>query len=229
MACAVVIERRAAPHDFQRASGYVYRYYRTRFKFVVFVIYNRAKYKRSRIARVCTLIQTYRYVEHVAVFKLQSVAHPKLYSGKLYRFAAHKPFQRRFGYMARTVVVIYYRITEGNHNVKYGQWIVRIRKNTEYIIVNFQKAFTMEYGETVFGTDLITQLIDDNGNSEYIELGEGVEGMTLLQLRRIARAYAYEDVTSNMGFVGGNTPAGKYSIRFMFREEYADGFPSVIR
>lgn len=123
--------------------------------------------------------------------------------------------------------VIYYRITEGNHNVKYGQWIVRIRKNTEYIIVNFQKAFTMEYGETVFGTDLITQLIDDNGNSEYIELGEGVEGMTLLQLRRIARAYAYEDVTSNMGFVGGNTPAGKYSIRFMFREEYADEYADI--
>ncbi|MDE5728702.1 MAG: hypothetical protein K2I20_00815, partial [Clostridia bacterium] len=123
--------------------------------------------------------------------------------------------------------VIYYRITEQNHNVKYGQWVVRIRKNTEFIVVSFKKAFTTQYGDTVFGTDLMSQLIDTEGNSEYLELGNGLEGITLLQLRKIARAYAYEDVTSNMGFVGSSTAAGKYCIRFVIRDEYAEEYDGV--
>ena len=123
--------------------------------------------------------------------------------------------------------VVYYRITEQNHNVKYGQWVVRIRKNTEFIVVTFKKAFTMQYGDTVFGTDLMPQLIDTEGNSEYIELGAGLEGMTLLQLRKIAKAYAYEDVTSNMGFVGGDTAASRYCIRFVLRDEYAGEYDGV--
>ena len=51
--------------------------------------------------------------------------------------------------------------------------------------------------------------------------------MTLLQLRKIAKAYAYEDVTSNMGFVGGDTAASRYCIRFVLRDEYAGEYDGV--
>ena len=105
--------------------------------------------------------------------------------------------------------VVYYRITADNHNVKYGQWKVLIQSADNYIIVEFVKDYTAEYGNTVAGANIINELID-NGIIRLADKNVMVTDME--QLRSIATAYAYADVSSAAGFAGKTTAAGAYTV-----------------
>ena len=112
--------------------------------------------------------------------------------------------------------VVYYRIKgdsdNDNYNTKYGQWIIRIRVRSEFIIVNFTKGLNVNYGD-VTDRDLLPELIAQG----CIEIGDGFE-ITLDELKTIAKAYAYEDVSDENGFVGGATTVGNYTIKLVFNE-----------
>ena len=105
--------------------------------------------------------------------------------------------------------VVYYRITADNHNVKYGQWKVLIQSADNYIIVEFVKDYEAEYGNTVAGANIINELID-NGVIRLADKNVMVTDME--QLRSIATAYAYADVSSAAGFAGKTTAAGAYTV-----------------
>ncbi len=104
--------------------------------------------------------------------------------------------------------VVYYRIEAENHNVKYGQWRVLIQASDNYIIVEFVKNFERPYGDTAAGENILGELID-NG---VIRLNEKGAVTNIEQLRSIANAYAYEDVSGSEGFAGKTTAAGAYPI-----------------
>ena len=104
--------------------------------------------------------------------------------------------------------VVYYRIEAENHNVKYGQWRVLIQASDNYIIVEFVKNFERPYGDTAAGENILGELID-NG---VIRLNEKGAVTNIEQLRSIANAYAYEDVSGSEGFAGKTTASGAYPI-----------------
>ena len=115
--------------------------------------------------------------------------------------------------------VIYYRIEAENHEVKYGVWKVLIQPKDRYIIVNFLKPYVATYGESLVDAsgnpiDILGELIDGG----YISVEGAVQYLD--ELKEIAYAYAYEDVSDN-GYVNGGTTTGKYSIRLVLNERAA--------
>ena len=115
--------------------------------------------------------------------------------------------------------VIYYRIEAENHEVKYGVWKVLIQPKDRYIIVNFLKPYVATYGESLVDAsgnpiDILGELIDGG----YISVEGAVQYLD--ELKEIAYAYAYEDVSGN-GYVNGGTTTGRYSIRLVLNERAA--------
>lgn len=110
------------------------------------------------------------------------------------------------------VWVVYYRIQVDNHFVKYGQWRVLILKNTDYVTVNFEKPYSVAYGDSVEGKNIIGELIDGG----YISVSGAITDLEVL--RRYVEAYAYEDL-GNGTAVGGSTGANRYTICFALNEE----------
>lgn len=109
--------------------------------------------------------------------------------------------------------VVYYRIEEANHEVKYGIWRVLILDADKYIVVTFEKPYTTVYGESLEGKNLIDELVSGG----YISVSGAITDLEELKL--IANAYAYEDVSAGgEGLVKPSTGANKYSIRLELTE-----------
>ncbi len=112
--------------------------------------------------------------------------------------------------------VVYYRIEAESHETKYGIWKVRIEPKDKYVTVTFLKPYTVTYGETVKGKNLLPELLDGG----YLEIGGAFknDAADYEQLKLLARAFAYEDVSETDGFVDVNSDVRKYVIRLSFTE-----------
>lgn len=106
--------------------------------------------------------------------------------------------------------IIYYFIdvAGGNHNKYYGAWRVQIRPEEDFIIVIFEKEFTVPYGEGV-PEDLTEQLF----NGGYYRMGNNA----------VSKEWFRDNATAYVAGVTNTSEVGLYNIFFAINDDAVTG------
>ncbi len=106
--------------------------------------------------------------------------------------------------------IIYYFIdvAGGNHNKYYGAWRVQIRPEEDFIIVIFEKEFTVPYGDGV-PDDLTEQLF----NGGYYRMGNNA----------VSKEWFRDNATAYVAGVTNTSEVGLYNIFFEINDDAVTG------
>lgn len=106
--------------------------------------------------------------------------------------------------------IIYYfiEVAGGNHNKYYGAWRVQIRPEEDFIIVVFEKEFTVPYGDGV-PEDLTEQLYEGG----YYRMGNNA----------VSKEWFRDNATAYVAGVSKTSEVGLYNIYFTIKEDAVTG------